>query len=109
MVGMAAVDKGLIKVEKSDEHPSLATYRDSFVASFKKRMENYEAAQKLALEKPEKYGDLVLEPPMAHNELVPYEADLFGLDRAKRDCRFEMIKIVREVRIHKSMIPRESS
>ena len=37
-------------------------------------------------------------PPARPNELVPYSADIFGLDKARRDCRFEMIKIVKEVR-----------
>ncbi|KAG5644903.1 hypothetical protein DXG03_007455 [Asterophora parasitica] len=37
------------------------------------------------------------EPPMPPNELVPYKGSIFGLDKARRDCRFEMIKIVREV------------
>lgn len=31
------------------------------------------------------------------NPVQPYGADLFGLDTARTDCRFEMIKIVREV------------
>lgn len=39
------------------------------------------------------------EPPMPPNELVPYKGTIFGLDKARRDCRFEMIKIVREVRV----------
>ncbi|THV02562.1 hypothetical protein K435DRAFT_653134 [Dendrothele bispora CBS 962.96] len=34
---------------------------------------------------------------MPPNELRPYKANIFGLDKARRDCRFEMIKIVREV------------
>lgn len=38
------------------------------------------------------------EPPVRPNELVPYSADIVGLDTARRDCRFEMAKIVREVR-----------
>ncbi|KIP02241.1 hypothetical protein PHLGIDRAFT_79414 [Phlebiopsis gigantea 11061_1 CR5-6] len=38
-----------------------------------------------------------IDPPFPPNELVPYRADIFGLDRARKDCRFEMIKIVREV------------
>lgn len=94
-----AVDKGLMTIHKADEHPSLAAYRDSFVNSFQKRMDTYEQAKKVVLEKPEKYGDLVLEPPMQPNKLQAYPADLFGLDEAKRDCRFEMIKIVREVSV----------
>ncbi|KAJ6563946.1 hypothetical protein B0H19DRAFT_849774, partial [Mycena capillaripes] len=28
---------------------------------------------------------------------TPYPANIFGLDKARRDCRFEMIKIVKEV------------
>ncbi|KAK7454021.1 hypothetical protein VKT23_011532 [Stygiomarasmius scandens] len=31
------------------------------------------------------------------NDLVPYKANIFGLEKARRDCRFEMVKIVREV------------
>ncbi|THV02549.1 hypothetical protein K435DRAFT_345614 [Dendrothele bispora CBS 962.96] len=37
------------------------------------------------------------EPPMPPNKLQPYKASIFGLDKARRDCRFEMIKIIREV------------
>lgn len=35
--------------------------------------------------------------PLEPNPLAPYKASIFGLDKAKRDCRFEMIKIVHEV------------
>lgn len=35
--------------------------------------------------------------PLPPNALVPYPCDIFGLEKARRDCRFEMIKIVREV------------
>lgn len=90
-------------VQKSEEHSGLAAYRDSFKTSFNTRLDAYEAAKALALAKPALYGDLILEPPMPPNALVPYPADLFGLDHAKRDCRFEMIKIVREVRAHRPM------
>ncbi|KAJ7292061.1 hypothetical protein C8J57DRAFT_1044173 [Mycena rebaudengoi] len=37
------------------------------------------------------------EAPMPPNDLKPYKPNIFGLDAARRDCRFEMIKIVREV------------
>ncbi|KAF8212688.1 hypothetical protein K438DRAFT_1662231 [Mycena galopus ATCC 62051] len=39
----------------------------------------------------------LLEAPIPPNDLVPYKGTQFGLDKARRDCRFEMIKIVREV------------
>jgi hypothetical protein len=39
----------------------------------------------------------LFDAPIAPNNLVPYKGNQFGLDAARRDCRFEMIKIVREV------------
>ena len=38
-----------------------------------------------------------LEAPIPPNNIVPYKGNQFGLDAARRDCRFEMIKIVKEV------------
>ncbi|KAJ7700955.1 hypothetical protein B0H16DRAFT_1332585 [Mycena metata] len=38
-----------------------------------------------------------VEVPLPPNALTPYPANIFGLDKARRDCRFEMIKIVKEV------------
>jgi len=37
------------------------------------------------------------QPPLPPIDLVPYAADILGLTKALRNCRFEMIKIVREV------------
>ncbi|KAJ7268391.1 hypothetical protein C8J57DRAFT_1509577 [Mycena rebaudengoi] len=39
----------------------------------------------------------LFDAPIPPNNLVPYKGNQFGLDTARRDCRFEMIKIVREV------------
>ncbi|KAJ7855663.1 hypothetical protein B0H13DRAFT_1641803 [Mycena leptocephala] len=39
----------------------------------------------------------LVEAPLPPNVLTPYPANIFGLDKARRDCRFEMIKIVKEV------------
>ncbi|KAF7324485.1 Major facilitator superfamily MFS-1 [Mycena kentingensis (nom. inval.)] len=36
-------------------------------------------------------------PPMPPNAIKPYDPSIFGLEEASTDCRFEMIKIVREV------------
>lgn len=36
-------------------------------------------------------------PPVRPNLLVPYSNTLLGLDKARRDARYEMIKIVQEV------------
>lgn len=37
------------------------------------------------------------EPPFKPNALKPYPASQVGFERARRDCRWEMIKIVKEV------------
>ncbi|KAH7183717.1 hypothetical protein BKA60DRAFT_475268 [Fusarium oxysporum] len=37
-----------------------------------------------------------IEKPLPINKFEPYKADIFGLEKAAHDCRFEMIKIVRE-------------
>jgi hypothetical protein len=38
-----------------------------------------------------------IEAPLPCNSVEPYTPDVFGLEDAAKDCRFEMIKIVREV------------
>ncbi|CAG7557898.1 unnamed protein product [Fusarium equiseti] len=95
---ISAVDKGLMKIQKLEEQDGLASYRDAFVQSYQERMEAFHKAEKDAKENPRRYRDIVLQPPMPPNGLRAYSADLYGLDHAKRDCRFEMIKIVREVK-----------
>lgn len=84
-------------VQKADEQDGLAAYRESFAQSYQKRLKAFQEAEKSVLANPARYRDIVLESPMPPNALQAYTADLYGLDHAKRDCRFEMIKIVREV------------
>ena len=93
------MDKGLMKIQQLEEQDGLASYRDAFKQSYEERMEAFREAEKDAKKNPRQYRDLVLQPPMPPNDLRAYPADLYGLDHAKRDCRFEMIKIVREVSI----------
>ncbi|EGX45522.1 hypothetical protein AOL_s00169g128 [Orbilia oligospora ATCC 24927] len=38
-----------------------------------------------------------IEKPLPNNKIELYDPDIFGLEVAARDCRFEMIKIVKEV------------
>lgn len=40
-----------------------------------------------------------VEEPLPSNPVRLYDADVFGLEVAASDCRFEMIKLVREVRL----------
>ncbi|KAK7454069.1 hypothetical protein VKT23_011582 [Stygiomarasmius scandens] len=35
--------------------------------------------------------------PIPPNDLVPYKANIFGLEKARRDCRLEIVKILREI------------
>lgn len=84
-------------MQKADEEDGLAAYRTQFEQNFDERWKKYEEAKESVLAKPDSYRDIVLEPPMKLSFMQAYPADLYGLDHAKRDCRFEMIKIVREV------------
>lgn len=57
------------------------------------RKQIVEAQKQLSItEKGELY-----DPPLKPNEMMPYDGTLLGLDKALRDCRWEMIKIVKEV------------
>ncbi|ETS81500.1 hypothetical protein PFICI_06502 [Pestalotiopsis fici W106-1] len=39
----------------------------------------------------------IVRPPSKPNQVKPYHKSLLGLEKARRDCRLEMIKIVQEV------------
>lgn len=95
--GIAALDKNLITIYELEQHPSLEAYRKTFIDTYTENKNLYEKAVALQKIDPQRYSGSTLESPLPPNALVPYMADLFGLDRAKRDCRLEMIKIVREV------------
>ncbi|KAH8807212.1 hypothetical protein F5884DRAFT_899650 [Xylogone sp. PMI_703] len=94
---IAALDKNLITIYKLELHPSLETYRKTFIDTYTERKGLYDKAVALQKADPQRYGGVTLEAPLPPNALVAYTPDLFGLDQAKRDCRLEMIKIVREV------------
>lgn len=101
-LGIAALDKNLITIHQLEQHESLEAYRKTFVDTYEERKMLYDKAVNLQRADPTRYGDTTLEAPLPPNALVAYTADLFGLDQAKRDCRLEMIKIVREVTFVKS-------
>ena len=68
--------------------------------NFKKQQEAYKRLQDHEVSKDAtalvKRGSLQ-EEPLAPNSLKPYAPSLIGLEQARRDCRWEMIKIVKEV------------
>ena len=117
------MEQGLSSLEAKAEIPELADYAEEAKSYYHRQLQNYKEAVQMESEdsddssssKPELVEDPddqsqavvnapilksrkgVLEPPLPPNNLVPYKPTKFGLDKARRDCRFEMIKIVREV------------
>ncbi|KAJ5294392.1 hypothetical protein N7508_009213 [Penicillium antarcticum] len=77
--------------------PGMKAYAESFDADYKERLTQYNGVVKTIEANREAYKGVTVEKPLPPNEVVPYRGDLFDLDKARRDCRFEMIKIVREV------------
>ena len=84
------VEQGQSKLGLAAELPSSATtlYEEA-KADYDSRKALYDAE----LEQ----GGATPEPPMEPLKLELFAADIFGLENARRACRFEMIKIVREV------------
>lgn len=72
-------------------------YALNFENDYQDRLKQYEEVVQAIAANPEAYREVTVEKPLPPNKLVPYKGDLFELDKARRDCRFEMIKIVREV------------
>jgi hypothetical protein len=84
-------------VRRRESNQKLVTYGQQVKEDYDGRMVRYNAF-KQAIEKSSTLNTQVtLEEPLPPNMVEPYPADAFGLDNAARDCRFEMIKIVREV------------
>ncbi|CAI7660111.1 unnamed protein product [Penicillium glandicola] len=91
------LNNGNITITPKDETPGMKDYALSFKTDHQKRMEQYTGVVKAIKANPEAYKGVTVEEPLPPTELVPYKGDFFALDTARRDCRFEMIKIVREV------------
>ncbi|KAH6880762.1 hypothetical protein B0T10DRAFT_519137 [Thelonectria olida] len=91
------IDQGVSTVSKREPTDKLISYREQINADFDKRMASYEDAKRALAARSEYQDQITLEQPLPANKVDPYPADAFGMDSAARDCRFEMIKIVREV------------
>ncbi|KAF2421478.1 hypothetical protein EJ08DRAFT_641341 [Tothia fuscella] len=95
VVAIKDLNRGVAQTRKRSSNDKLREYGKLVAADYKTRMDRYNKFKE-ALKKAN--GDSgLLEEPLPPNAVVPYESDAFGLDVAQRDCRFEMIKIVREV------------
>jgi hypothetical protein len=89
---------------KASETTDLKDLKSEIQASYKASFDAYEASKKETTVTIYNAGGYAttearkqLEPPIKPNTMLPYNNSLYGLEQAKRDCRFEMIKIVREV------------
>ena len=81
------LEHGQLELTAKVETPEVVKLRTEAKDDYKSKMKRYEESSKSPPN----------EEPMPPNDLVPYSATIFGLDKARRDCRFEMIKVVREV------------
>ncbi|KAK1504444.1 hypothetical protein CTAM01_03751 [Colletotrichum tamarilloi] len=87
--------KAIMKLRNVNE--KLLTYREDVRKDYDKRLAKFNEYSS-ALQKSAAYNSLIsVEEPLPPNKVEPYPCDQFGLDKALQDCRFEMIKIVREV------------
>ncbi|KAF4466989.1 hypothetical protein FALBO_6138 [Fusarium albosuccineum] len=94
--GINLLDKNQITIHELEEPDGLPSYRRSFQETYDVLKKLYDKSLALHQTDARLYPQ-TLEEPLPPNKLEVYPADLFGLDLAKRDCRLEMIKIVREV------------
>ncbi|KAJ4159687.1 hypothetical protein NW765_013676 [Fusarium oxysporum] len=86
------IPKDFVEDMKKDQENKKTHYNERV-----KAREEAENAAALAPYTPNKTrDDKPIEKPLPINKFEPYTADIFGLEKAAHDCRFEMIKIVRE-------------
>lgn len=94
------MDNGLSKLQAQETNDDLKQLGDIIQEDFTKRSAQI-TVNGSALVKAKKSESSVETKLLEPNKLVPYRPNVYGLDQARRDCRFEMIKIVREVSIRK--------
>jgi hypothetical protein len=104
---ISLLNKKELALEPPTVSPGLTKYAETAVKIEKEKLDHYKKAID-AQKKSEDHKALVpvsrqlqtpepIEEPLPANPVEPYDADIFGLEVAARACRFEMIKIVREV------------
>ncbi|KAF2738959.1 hypothetical protein EJ04DRAFT_519903 [Polyplosphaeria fusca] len=90
-------DHGKIRVTTALTSAGLEKYGLLFKQDYHQRKAEYDEVTEMAKKNPVAYKNVVLEAPLPPNEVKPYDGDFFGLAKAQRDCRFEMIKLVNAV------------
>ena len=100
VTGIWEVDNGLSTLTAQEPNDDLKQLGEVIQDDFKKRIalaKGQNTGNEAALVKTKQTNKTVENELLEPNKLVPYRPNVFGLDQARRDCRFEMIKIVREV------------
>ncbi|KAM0548474.1 hypothetical protein ACHAPJ_009960 [Fusarium lateritium] len=107
---ISGLNKKEFELFMQDKPESLVNYAKLIAATQQKKEKDYQAAIEEQRSLPDR-GALValtgskastekhqvIEKPLPANNVERYPADVFGLEMAASDCRFEMIKLVREV------------
>lgn len=105
---LSGLNLNQIQLYIQNASPGLLKYAAEIAAGQVKKEADYKAA--IAAQKPSEEDTAlvpvtrrsqalnIIEEPLPANKVAVYDPDVFGLELAARDCRFEMIKIVREVR-----------
>ncbi|KAJ4253321.1 hypothetical protein NW762_010476 [Fusarium torreyae] len=107
---ISGLNKKEFELYMQDKPESLMNYAKLIAATQQKKEKDYQTAIEEQKSLPDR-GALValtgskhstekqevIEKPLPANKVDLYPADVFGLEMAASDCRFEMIKLVREV------------
>lgn len=97
LLAIKQFNQGTFKLNSREPDEKLIEYGQRCQEDYQKRIEGFNK-YKAALQKSgPHHAEVILEEPLPPTKVDPYAADAFGLDHAARDCRMEMIKIVREV------------
>ncbi|KAF5024855.1 hypothetical protein F66182_3094 [Fusarium sp. NRRL 66182] len=98
------VNNALAILKKADDQPEIKDMAEDADNNYKEQLKQYAAAQEskdsseeTSLVKHNPANASRVSKPLPPNKLNLYAPSVYGLDQAQRDCRFEMIKIVREV------------
>ncbi|KAM0541464.1 hypothetical protein ACHAPJ_013228 [Fusarium lateritium] len=98
------VSSGFAILKRAEDQPEIKGMIEEATKNYEEQLELYASTQgsedsnqetSLVKQSPERSNKVG--KPLAPNKLITYAPSVYGLDQAQRDCRFEMIKIVREV------------
>jgi len=98
LVAIKDLDRGTSTVRRRVLNEKLKEHGQLTKEDYDRRMVKFNNAKDALSKASSSFEDqITLEEPLPPNAVDTYAADTFGLDKAARDCRFEMIKVVREV------------